>query len=115
VERVQSAVSEKQDNTIIRLLSEDFKQLADRSQDAIYQFDIESQTFPFFNHQFVSLYAIEENGVKILSPKSVLLHIHTNDRENVKAARALSLQPQNKSGEADYRFLHADDTMLGDA
>jgi len=94
VERVQSAVSEKQDNTIILLLSEDIKQLADRSQDAIYQFDIESQPFPFFNKQFLSQYAMEENGVKILSPKSVLLHIHPHDRDKVKAARALSLQPQ---------------------
>ncbi|MDX2453545.1 PAS domain S-box protein [Desulfosarcina sp.] len=105
---LELAESKKQDNTIIRLLSEDFKQLADRSQDAIYQFDIESQTFPFFNQQFLSLYAMEENGVKILSPKSVLVHIHPNDREKVKAARTLSLQPQNKIGEAEYRFLNAD-------
>jgi len=47
-----------QDHTMIRQLSEDFIQLADRSQDAIYQFDIESQTFSFFNRQFFSLYAI---------------------------------------------------------
>ena len=46
--------------------------------------------------------------MKILSPKSVLVHIHPNDREKVKAARTLSLQPQNKIGEADYRFLNAD-------
>lgn len=108
---LELAVSKKQDNTIIRLRSEDFKRLADRSQDAIYQFDIESQTFPFFNKQFLSLYAMEENGVKILSPKSVLLHIHPNDREKVKAARALSFQPQNKSGETEYRFLHPDGSM----
>ena len=105
---LELAESKKQDNTIIRLLSEDFKQLADRSQDAIYQFDIESQTFPFFNQQFLSLYAMEENGVKILFPKSVLVHIHPNNRDKVKAARTLSLQTQNKIGEADYRFLNAD-------
>ena len=46
-----------------------------------------------------------------LSPKSVLLHIHPNDREKVKAARALSLQPQNNSGEIEYRFLHPDGAM----
>ncbi|MBC2713543.1 MAG: PAS domain S-box protein [Desulfosarcina sp.] len=108
---LELAVSKKQDNTIIRMLSEDFKQLADRSQDAIYQFDIESQTFPFFNKQFLSLYAIQENGVKILSSKSVLRHIHPNDREKVKAARALSLQSQNKSGEIEYRFRHPDGSM----
>ena len=102
------AVCKKQDDTIIRMLSEDFKQLADRSQDAVYQFDIESRTFPFFNKQFLSLYAMEENGVKILTPKSVLRRIHPNDREKVKAARELSFQPQNKSGETEYRILYPD-------
>ena len=108
---LELSVSKKKDNTIIRLLSEDFKQLADRSQDAIYQFDIESQTFSFFNKQFLSLYAIEEKGVKTLSSKSVLLHIHPDDRERVKAARALSLLPENKSGEVEYRFLQPDDSL----
>lgn len=86
------AVLKKPDNTLTRILSEDFKQLADRSPDAIYQFDIESRTFSFFNRQFLSLYAVEENGVKILSPKSVILHIHPADRHKVKSARALSWQ-----------------------
>ena len=99
------SVSKKQNNAIIRLLSEDFKQLADRSQDAIYQFDIESQTFSFFNKQFLSLFAMEENGVKILSPKSIFLHIHPDDREKVKTAKALSLQLHNENGEIEYRFL----------
>ena len=108
---MELAVSKKQDNTLIRMLSKDFKQLADRSQDAIYQFDIESRTFPFFNKQFLSLYAMEENGVKILSPNSVLRRIHPNDREKVNAARELSFQPHNKSGETEYRFLHPNGSM----
>jgi len=87
--RVQSAESKKQDITIIRLLSEDFKQLADRSQDAIYQFDIESQTFPFFNKQFLSQYAMEENGVKILSPKSVLLILGVEQGDDVFQSDAI--------------------------
>ncbi len=102
------AASRRQENTIIRQLSEDFKQLADRSQDAIYQYDIESRTFPFFNKQFLSLYAIVLNGVRILSPKSVLLRIHPDDRKKAKAARELSLQPQNSSGEVEYRLLQDD-------
>jgi PAS domain S-box-containing protein len=108
---LELAVLRKKDCTMICLPSEDFKHFADRSQDAIYQFDIESRTFPFYNKQFLSLYAMEENGVQILSPKSVLLHIHPNDREKVKAARALSFQPQNKSGETEYRFLHHDGSL----
>ena len=98
------AASRRQENTIIRQLSEDFKQLADRSQDAIYQYDIESRTFPFFNKQFLSLYTLVHNGVRILSPKSVLLRIHPDDREKAKAARARSMQPQNSSGEVEYRL-----------
>ena len=105
------AVYRKQENAMIRQLSEDFQQLADRSQDAIYQFDIESQTFPFFNKQFLSLYSKEEKAEKILSPKSFLMHIHPNDRDKFKAALSLSYQPQNESGEAEYRFLHPDGSM----
>jgi PAS domain S-box-containing protein len=105
------AAYRNQDNTMVRQLSDDFQQLADRSQDAIYQFDIESQTFPFFNKRFLSLYSIEEKGAKILSPKSVWLHIHPSDREKVKAAQALSYQSQNENGETEYRFLHPDGSV----
>ena len=108
---LELAVSKKQGNTMIRLLSEDFQQLADRSPDAIYQFDIESRTFPFFNKRFLSLYAMEENGVKILSPESVRLRIHPHDREKVKAAATLSFHPQKKSGEIEYRFLNPDGSV----
>ena len=105
------AIIKKQDNSPIRMLSEDFQRLADRSQDAIYQFDIESRTFPFFNKKFVALYAMEEDGLKNLSPKSVLLRIHPDDRQKVKAARTLSLQHQNNSGEIEYRFMHPDGSI----
>jgi PAS domain S-box-containing protein len=105
------ADSKKQDNTIIRFLSEEFKQLANRSQDAIYQFDIESRTFSFFNTLFLSLYSIEESGGRVLSPKSVLLHIHPDDRAKVKAARALSFEPPNTTGDIEYRLLENDGTI----
>jgi PAS domain S-box-containing protein len=101
----------KQDNSPIRMLSEDIQRLADRSQDAIYQFDIDSRSFPFFNKKFLALYAMEEDGLKILSPKSVLLRIHPDDREKVKAARTSSLQPQNKTGEIEFRLIHPDGSM----
>jgi len=105
------ADSQKQDNAIIRLLSEEFKQLADRSQDAIYQFDIESRTFSFFNKLFLSQYSMEENGVQVLSPKSVLLRIHPDDRDKVKAARELSLEPSNSTGDLEYRLLEEDGSI----
>lgn len=107
----QLAASRRQEETVIRQLSEEFKQLADRSQDAVYQYDIESRTFPFFNKQFLSLYAIVENGVKILSPKSVLLRIHPDDRQKAKDARAVSLQPQKNGGEVEYRLIRDDGSV----
>lgn len=105
---LELAVIKKQGNTVIRLLSEDFSKLADRSPDAIYQYDIESRTFPFFNKQFLSLYAIKEKGVTRLSPKSVLRHIHPDDREKIRKARALSYTSQNNTGEIEYRYLSPD-------
>lgn len=107
-----SVSATRQDSTMIRQLSEDFIQLADRSQDAIYQFDIESQTFPFFNRQFVSLYANQERGKSILSLKNVLRHIHPDDREKVAHARAVSLQPAHRGGEIEYRHLKDDGSVL---
>lgn len=105
---LELAAYRNQDNTIVRLLSEEFKQLADRSQDAIYQFDIESQTFSFFNKLFLSLYSTEKDGTKVLSPQSVLMHIHPDDRKKVKAAWAKSLEPSNTKGDIEYRLLTAD-------
>ena len=109
---LKSASSTLQDHTMIRKLSDDFIQLADRSQDAIYQFDIESQTFSFFNRQFVSLYAVEKSGRSLLSPQSVMQRIHPDDRERVERARAVSLQPENRGGEIEYRLLKDNGSIL---
>ncbi len=100
----------EKDKGIIQALTEEFEQLADRSQDAIYQFDIESGTFPFFNKLFLELYSLEEHGVKILSPKSVLVHIHPDDLNMVRAAQQASFQAGGHGGEIEYRFLHPDGT-----
>jgi PAS domain S-box-containing protein len=105
---LELAASRKRGDTVVRLLSEDFRRLADRSQDAIYQFDVESRTFPFFNKKFLSLFVMDQGGVKILSPKSILLRIHPHDRKKVRAAREASYQPPNKNGEVEYRFVQSD-------
>jgi PAS domain S-box-containing protein len=106
------ATHERDKDTMIRQLSEDFKLLADRSLEAIYQYDIESRTFSFFNNQFLSLYSIEgENKEKVLSTKSVLLHIHPDDLEKVKAARTLSYQEGKKNGEMEYRYIGSDGSI----
>lgn len=114
VKQLESACSKIEDNDkgIIRELSESFEQLADRSQDAIYQFDIESETFSFFNKRFLDLYGIEGKAQKILSPYSVRLRIHPDDIEKVRAARSRSRGLGGGRGEVEYRYLHPDGTTL---
>ena len=98
------------DSGIIQVLSEDFQRFADRSQDAIYRFDIESRTFPFFNKRFLDLYGEDKKDGKRLSTGGVLRKIHPDDREKLKADRELSLQQGNRDGENEYRYIHSDGT-----
>lgn len=98
------------DRDIIRTLSESFQQLADHSQDAIYLFDIESGTFPFFNKRFLELYEIEVDGRPLLSPHSAAQHIHLEDREKLRQARELTLRSGGSQGEVEYRYIHSDGT-----
>lgn len=98
------------DQNIIRTLSESFQQLADLSQDAIYLFDIESGTFPFFNKQFLELYELEEDGQTILSSYSAAQHIHPKDAEKLRTARETTLETGGTQGEVEYRYINFDGT-----
>jgi len=102
--------NENRDKDVIRTLSESFQQLADLSQDAIYLFDIESGTFPFFNKRFLDLYEVEEGGRKILSSRSASQHIHPEDVEKLRAARANTLAAGGTQGEVEYRYIDSDGT-----
>jgi PAS domain-containing protein len=46
-----------------------------------------------------------------LSPKSVLLHIHPDDRQKVRAARTLSFNSPENTGEIEYHYISADGSM----
>jgi len=112
VRELEAVVSEREDgdHDVIRALSESFQQLADLSQDAIYLFDIESGTFPFFNKRFLDLYEIEENGRKVLSSGSAAQYIHPEDREKLRTARARTLEAGGTQGDVEYRYVHPDGT-----
>lgn len=99
------------DKAVIQTLSEDFSQLADRSQDAIYRFDIETRTFTFFNKLFLELFHIRENARPILTEKGAFSHIHEEDRARFTAARKDSLKSGRTSGEVEYRYLASDGTV----
>jgi PAS domain S-box-containing protein len=99
------------DPDIIRTLSESFQQLADRSQDAIYLFDIESGTFPFFNKRFLSLFGGREAGRTILSSASVAQHIHPEDVQKLRDARQRTLAAGETQGDVEYRYIGSDGTF----
>lgn len=90
---------------LLQVLSEDFQRLADRSQDAIYRLDIESQTFSFFNKRFLELFSGEENGTRDLTLDGSLLRIHPEDRDLFKQERERSLRGGSTGGENEYRYL----------
>ncbi len=108
LEAATDSKNEKSDQDIIRTLSESFQQLVDLSQDAIYLFDIESGTFPFFNKRFLDLYETEEEGRKILSSYSAAQHIHPEDVEKLRTARANTLEAGGTQGEVEYRYINPD-------
>ena len=103
---------EGNDRDVIRTLSESFQHLADLSQDAIYLFDIESGTFPFFNKRFLELFEIEENGRRILSSSGAAQHIHPDDTGKLRAARKTTLETGGTQGEVEYRYIDNDGTTL---
>ncbi|MFN2356686.1 MAG: PAS domain-containing protein, partial [Desulfotignum sp.] len=110
LERTAGSRPENRDQDIIRTLSESFQQLADRSQDAIYLFDIESGTFPFFNKRFLALYGGREAGRTVLSSNSVAQHIHPEDVQKLRVARKRTLAAGETRGDVEYRYIGKDGT-----
>lgn len=85
-------------------LSEDYKNLANRSRDIIYHYDIASERFLFFNKKGLEIYG---HGTK----KSVLMKIHPEDREPVRRAARRSLDNGGRKGEIEYRVCLADGSI----
>ena len=113
IQELESAAesrTEKSDLSIIRILSESFQHLADISQDAIYLFDIESGTFPFFNKRFLDLFKVEEKGHTILTSSSVAQHIHPEDAQKLREARKSTLESGGLECEVEYRYISSDGT-----
>lgn len=110
LERAAGTINKATDPDIIRTLSESFQQLADHSQDAIYLFDIESGTFPFFNKRFLALFGGREKGKTVLTSGSVAQHIHPEDIDTLRNARKNTLAAGGSEGEVEYRYQGSDGT-----
>ena len=103
--------SRRKDRGLIKILSEDFQRFADRSQDAIYRLDLDTQTFPFFNARFLKLFSVEEEGTIRLTAKSSLVRIHPDDREPLRQERDRSLRRGSTGGENEYRYVNEDGSI----
>lgn len=110
LERAAEAKNKTGDPDIIRTLSESFQQLADHSQDAIYLFDIESGTFPFFNKRFLALFGSREQGRPVLTSGTVAQRIHPQDADKLRAARKKTLEAGETTGDVEYRYIGVDGT-----
>ena len=113
IENLEKALSraKEKDRAVIRALSEDFQRFADRSRDAIYRYDIESRTFPFFNKLFLENYGSKIDGTETLTLQSALSHIHPEDQDKVIRAIERSFQSGTNAGEIEYRHLQSDGSV----
>jgi PAS domain S-box-containing protein len=105
-------VSKTKDQVIKNGLFDDFRRLSDCSQDAIYHYDIGSRQFLFHNQIFRYFFQLKERSEISIPANLILQSIHTEDRQSVKAALTESLNSDHAEGEAEYRILHPDGTIL---
>lgn len=85
-------------------ISLNFKRLADRSQDAIYHFDLRSNRFIYINKRFIELYGPDVENLQELTLDSLYRHIQPEDRAKVRKNMADSVAAANEGGEVEYRI-----------
>jgi PAS domain S-box-containing protein len=104
---------QKQKDQIIKHgLFDDFRRLAECSQDAIYHYDIGSRQFLFHNQQFRLFFQLEDRTEISIPADLILKSIHPEDRQPTQAALTESLHSDHATGETEYRILHPDGTIL---
>ncbi|MGD9300790.1 MAG: PAS domain S-box protein [Desulfobacterales bacterium] len=92
-------------------LFDDFKRLADHSQDAIYHYDIGSQRFLFHNQKFQHFFSTENRSESTTPSDQIVRFIHPEDRQQTLSALSQSLQDGHTEGEAEYRVLYPDGSI----
>ena len=94
-----------------QVLFDDFKRLADCSQDGIYHCDIESRRFLFHNHKFSFFFGLENEADTAIISNQIIKTIHPEDREPAIKALNKSLTAGHTEGEAEYRVLLPDGSI----
>lgn len=92
-------------------LFDDFKRLADCSQDAIYHYDTGSQRFLFHNQKFRFFFRLENESGVATPADEMVKSIHPEDRAQVLNALHESFEAGHTEGEAEYRVLYPDGSI----
>lgn len=86
----------------------DFDRLADRSQDAVYHYDLQSRQFLFINQAFRELFRLPENAHHPIPLDTVMTSIHPDDRETMVYTITQSIKSGLSKGDVQYRVAYPD-------
>ncbi|MFO7667000.1 MAG: PAS domain-containing protein [Desulfobacterales bacterium] len=89
----------------------DIGRLADRFQDAIYHYDLESRNFLFFNKAFREIFRLPVKTGRSISNDKVMPSIHPDDRDIMLNAIGKSIKAGLSKGEVQYRVAYSDGTI----
>ena len=90
------------------LMTQEFKDLAERLNEGIYRFDMEARKFIFFNKTAIGIFGRANESLDDITPKAILLRIHPEDLAPVRAAAREARKPGRNSGEVEYRYAKPD-------
>jgi PAS domain S-box-containing protein len=89
----------------------EIERLADRFQDAVYHYDLESRKFLFFNKVFREIFRLPAKTGRRVSVEKVMPSIHADDRGTVLHAIGKSIEAGLSKGEVQYRVAYPDGTI----
>jgi len=94
-----------------QLLFDDFRRLADFSQDAVYHYDIAMRRFLFHNRKFSAFFHIDNESGTPTTSQEIFQVIHPEDRQRALESLKASLTEGHEEGEVEYRVLYPDGTI----
>lgn len=94
-----------------RPVFDDIRRLADRSQDAIYHYAMDSRRFLFFNKRFAEFFQLGDTVRGTASIERVFRSMHPDDRQHLVSAFERSLKNGRGKGEIEYRIRRPDGTV----
>ena len=86
----------------------DIKRLADRFQDAIYHYDLESRKFLLVNKAFREIFRLPKKTSRSIPREKVMPVIHPDDRNILLHAIGKSIEAGLNKGEVQYRIAYPD-------